>query len=321
MTRSRGARRASLGVGWRLSAGLLPSVLGVALVVGLFYYGEVGRAVPRLVLLLAVLLTAVSLAATWVNARYFAERITRLARAAAGASSSGTAGGRADEFDRIERAVGDLGSALSAAEAERTQAGAAADAQRRDEATMLAAAVGDALSLLDDVRLPLHILLETRFGELNENQEELLRDARTAADAIDAALRRLAQVADVDRGAFVVTRELIQVNDVVRSVAPIARAAAARHEARIAVELEPGLPRVLADRARLAEALALIAVAAAEATGPDTPLRVATAREEGRTIIRVAPAVEPAVLARRLIEAQGGAVAPADGSVGIRVGG
>ena len=26
------------------------------------------------------------------------------------------------------------------------------------------------------VRLPLHILLETRFGDLNENQEELLRE-------------------------------------------------------------------------------------------------------------------------------------------------
>ena len=55
---------------------------------------------------------------------------------------------------------------------------------------------------LDEVRLPLHILLETRFGDLNENQEELLRDARTGADAMNAALRRLAQVVDADCGAL-----------------------------------------------------------------------------------------------------------------------
>jgi hypothetical protein len=52
------------------------------------------------------------------------------------------------------------------------------------------------------VRLPLQILLESPFGELNENQEELLRDARAAADAIDAALRKLGHVADIDRNAF-----------------------------------------------------------------------------------------------------------------------
>ncbi|HEX3865830.1 MAG TPA: hypothetical protein VHV78_03725, partial [Gemmatimonadaceae bacterium] len=92
------------------------------------------------------------------------------------------------------------------------------------------------------------ILLESRFGELNENQEELLGDARAAADAIDVALRRLGQVADADRDALPVQKELVQIDDVVRSVLPLVRAAAECRGARLQTALEPGLPRTSADR-------------------------------------------------------------------------
>src|SRR5262249_41807161 len=146
--------------------------------------------------------------------------------------------GPTDEFDRIEQAVGTLGSALTAAEAERARTDALASARLKEEATMLAGVVHDTISQLDEVRLPLQILLESPFGELNENQEELLRDARSAADTIDLALRRLAQVADVDRDALPVQRELVQVNDIVRSVVPLARAATERRGGRIETSLE-----------------------------------------------------------------------------------
>jgi len=293
-------------VGWRLVVGLLPSLVAVALVIGLFYYGEVGRSAPRVVLVVASVLAAVSLATTWLNARYFAARIMRLARAAEGPASAAPAPERrVDEFERIERAVGNLGSALSAAEAERERASAAADAQRQAEATMLAGVVSDSLAQLDEVRLPLHILLESRFGDLNENQEELLRDARNAADTIDTALRRLGQVADADRGALTANLEAVQINDVVRSVAPIARAAAVRHQAQLRLNLEPGLPRVPADRARLAEALALITVAAADATKADRPLEIATARDGSAAVVRLSPSTEPSVFAQRLLTVQG----------------
>jgi K+-sensing histidine kinase KdpD len=189
----------------------------------------------------------------------------------------------------------------------------------REHATLLAATVRSALAQLDEVRLPLHILLEARFGALNENQEELLGTARDAADAMDAALRRLAQVADADRGALPVQREPVPVNDVVRAVLPLARAAAERRQARVELSLEPGLPRVMADRVRLAEALALLVEGAAACVGPASPLRVTTAREQRRVVVSIAPpdqaggAAGPSsdhdvVLARRLVEAQGGAV-------------
>jgi len=342
------SRRVSLAIAWRLAAGVLPSVLAVGLVVGLFYYGEMGRQAPRIILVLASILTAVSVVVAWANARYFADRIARLARAT-DLSSAGS--GRTDEFDRIERAVGDLGSALSAAEADRARQNAIAAAHLRDEATMVAGVVNDSLAQLDEVRLPLHILLESRFGELNENQEELLRDARAAADAMDVALRRLGQVADADRGALPVQLELVQINDVVRSVLPLARAASERQGAHVEATFEPGLARVKADRARLAEALALLMTDAARETGPRVPLVISTSRDGSAAIIRIAPAFhgaisrdavfqagpEPAqhpadnpvevartkasILALRLITAQGGALSVDGGAHKLRVGG
>jgi signal transduction histidine kinase len=279
--------KVSRTVAWRLAAGVLPSVLAIGLVVGLFYYGVAGRAAPRDVLILATALTAASILIAWINARYFAERLARLARTTEQASG---VRGPTDEFDRIEKAVGNLGSALSAAEAERARTNAEAAARLHEEATMLAGVVSDTIAQLDQVRLPLQILLESPFGELNENQEELLRDARAAADSIDVALRQLGQVADVDRDAIPVQRELVQVNDVVRSVLPLARSAAERRGARTETVLEPGLPRVLGDRTRLAQAVTLFVVDAAEDTGADTPLVISTARNGAHAIIRISPA-------------------------------
>jgi signal transduction histidine kinase len=302
----------SRSVAWRLAAGVLPSVLAVGLVVGLFYYGQKGRAAPEMILILATALTLVSIIVAWVNARYFAERLARIARAT---DSAPGMRGPSDELDRIEQAVGSLGSALSASEAERARTNAEAAARLRDQATMLAGVVSDAIAQLDGVRLPLQILLESPFGELNENQEELLRDARNASDAIDVALRQLAQVADVDRDALPVQQELVQVNDVVRSVLPLARAAAERRGARTEAVLEPGLPRVLGDRTRLAQALTLFVTDAAEASGPNSPLIITTARDGSHALIRISPPHPSAsggngaaalILASRLIGAQGG---------------
>ena len=336
-------RRVSRPIAWRLAAGVLPSLLAVGLVIGLFYYGQYSRVAPRSILIMAAALALVSVIIAWANATYFAERLARLAQSTSKVSAGSE---RTDEFDRIERAVGTLGSALSAAEAERIRSDQAAAARLNEQATMLAGVVSDTIAQLDQVRLPLQILLASPFGELNENQEELLRDARAAADAIDVALRRLGQVADIDRDALPVLRELVQINDVVRSVVPVARAAAERRGARTETVLEPGLPRVVADRARLAEALALFLGDAAAKSGPTTSLRISTVRAGSRAEIRIVPVgatlkeSSPAgradvaapengsslvdatalVLASRLISAQGGEVAIDAGALIVRVG-
>jgi signal transduction histidine kinase len=203
---------------------------------------------------------------------------------------------------------------------------AEATARLREQSTMLAALVRDTMARLDDVRMPLHILLETKFGELNENQEELLRDARGASDEMDAALRQLGHVADADRDAMPVKRELVQVNDVVRAILPLIRASAERRDARVDVSLEPGLPRVLADRARLAEALSLLATLSASVSDSELPVTVCTRREAGGVGIELRPMQvaeaggSSAALAERLVLAQGGKVVRETGWVSVYLG-
>lgn len=314
--------KVSRSVSWRLAGGVLPSVLAIGLMVGLYYYGQPGRGIPEAILVAAAALTLVSVAVAWINSRYFADRLARIARTTEGASGLS---GPTNELDRIELAVGNLGSALSASEAERARSNAEAAARLKDQATMLAGVAADAIGQLDGVRLPLQILLESPFGELNENQEELLRDARTASDAIDVALRRLAQVAEVDRDTLGVLKESVQINDVVRSILPLARAAAERHGARTEATLEPGLPRVVADRARLAQALTLFVADAAERTSANAPLTIVTSRVEGGgAVIRISPSgpIERTsfILASRLIGAQAGQVSTDEHGLSLRVG-
>lgn len=319
----------TLSVGARLLLGLVPSLLAAAMVAGLVYWGEYGRRAPDAVVAAAVILAVLTLALTLWNVRYLVRRFDRVTEIIMAEASRGAAGERSsatDEFDRIEQVVGELGSALTQAEAQRVHLDAQATARLREQSTMLAALVRDTMARLDDVRMPLHILLETKFGELNENQEELLRDARGASDEMDAALRQLGHVADADRDAMPVKRELVQVNDVVRAILPLIRASAERRDARVDVSLEPGLPRVLADRARLAEALSLLATLSASVSNGEHPVTVSTRREGSAVLIelRTVPPADAggssAALAERLVTAQGGEVVREAGCVAVCLG-
>ena len=319
----------SLSVGSRLLLGLVPSLLAAAMVAGLVYWGEYGREAPNAVVAIAAVLAMLTLVATLLNVRYLVrrfDRITEIVRSEATRGPTGARTGSTDEFDRIEQVVGQLGSALTQSEAERTRADAHSAAHLKEQSTMLAALVRDNLARLDEVRLPLHILLETKFGELNENQEELLRDARNASDEMDSALRRMGQVADADRDAMPVKRELVQVNEVVRAILPLIRASAERRDARVDVSLEPGLPRVLADRARLAEALSLLATRTASVSDGEHPVTVGTRRDGSVVVIELRPVPPPeaggssTALAERLVTAQGGEVKRAPDRFEVRVG-
>ncbi len=301
-----------LSVGQRLTLGVAPALLAVILVVGLAFYGERGRAIPSLVLVSAAALAVVSLIVTWVNTQYIARRIRRLA----GGVDVGLASElptEHDELGRIELVVQKLGSALTAAEDARRDVIAESGARFTQQATTLAAAVRDARAQLDELRLPLHILMDAPFGELNENQEELLVDARAAGAVMDVTLRRLTQIADADRDALPVLLERVAVNDVLRAVLPMLRAAAERHGARMDSDFDPRLPRVSADRARLAEAIALIGTEAAAMTSDSRPLTLKSSVDttHARITMSPTPAIETHinvafVLAERLIAAQHG---------------
>jgi len=302
-------RRTSLRIGQRLFLALLPSLFAVVLVAALSYYGQIDREAPLTLVWAAGALAVISVVVTWRNTRYLASRIERLA-GLAGQADGARAPSAADEFDRIEQTVDRLGTALSASEAERARTAADTEAKLAEQATLLAAVSAAAVRRLDEARLPLHILLDTQFGELTPNQEELLADARDAAEQAVEALRRLRALADVDRGALELRREWVSLDEVVRAVLPAVQAQARRRGARVRTALEPALPRAAGDRTRLTTALALLFGDAAADLADGAEQAVTTGSDTAAVWVAVAPVPGgvDAVLARRLLEVQGARV-------------
>jgi hypothetical protein len=87
---------------------------------------------------------------------------------------------------------------------------------------------------------------------------------------------------------------------------------------------------VLGDRTRLAQALTLFVTDAAEATGPGSPMTIATVRDGSHALIRISPPRQHSsesdggtalILASRLIGAQGGSATVDASEILLRVGG
>ena len=324
------SRRVLLAVAQRLLLGLAPALLAVVVVVALAYYGEVGREAPEYVVSGAAVLAIISMVLTWRNTRYLVDRLHRLGRLDDAVGGDDLTSPM-DDLDRIEREVVRLREALELATAQARNERARYDRLLHEQATLLAATIRGTTAQLDEVRLPLHILLDARFGALNENQEELLVTARVGTEALDAAIRRLSTVADADRGALSLHLEPIAINDIVRAILPMARASAERRGVGITTELEPALPRAWADRAALAEALAMLATGLVESLDPPSPIAVRTHHTPSHCLIRLEPSTDsstdpanhPAVLidtvAARLLQAQQIEVSLHEGGVELRI--
>jgi len=315
-------------VGQRLFLAVVPAIIGVFAVAGLAYWGEYGRQAPHLLVLAGVIASLGSLGMTWVNTRYVARRIQRLAGTDATASRSlGLRGladamtGRAiatdtrDELDRIESTVQELTDALSQARVEGAAQVAAAERRAGEYATLLSDATGDAMKQLDEARLPLHILLDNHFGDLNENQEEMLAAARGAVEVADQRLRRLREIADIDRGAVTLRRDAVRAGDLIASLLPGLNSLGEEVGVSVTADVAPALPRVSGDRARLQEACALLLAERLRALQPGASCTLTAAPEKAsvRIDVRYGGPATPvagadAALARRLIVAAGGRV-------------
>jgi len=292
----------------RLFLGVIPSVVGLFTVAGLAYWGQYHHTAPEMVVWAAGAATLISLVVAWRETRYVAYRVERLASAKAGAAD-----GEVDELDVIEQRVELLGEAATTAKADAARA--AADAGRRniEYATLLAEAATSASKQLAEARLSLHVLQDNHFGELNDNQEEMIGAAREATEAAEVELNHLREIADIDRGALSLRRDLVKPGEIIRSLLPLLNAQATKQGVRILSELEPALPRVVGDRGRLQDALGLILKDAVRYAVPGTSVSV-HASSQPATVTIVVNHSSPhsytgdVALADRLIRAQGGSV-------------
>jgi signal transduction histidine kinase len=306
----------------RLYLTVMPAILGVLLMAGLFYWGEYARAAPAIVLFGGALAVVASLVLTWSNARYVAGRIERLAsgastpRVAAGPVSDATTATIAhpkDEIDEIERVVDRLSSAVELAEASKADRERLFERRARDYARLLATVADSSARRLEEVRLPLHILLENHFGELNENQEEMLGAARTAAEAADADMLSLRQIAELDLGERPLRRDRIKPSELLDSLRPMLMAAAENAGVTVEIELAPLLPPVVGDRPLLQDALVTLLRGALTSAPLESRVHLKVDREGKAIRFAVLGAEAPPLSVRwaaagRVVDAHGGTV-------------
>jgi len=193
-----------------------------------------------------------------------------------------------------------------------------------DYASALAAAATSAERSLDDARIPIHILLTAQFGELNDNQEEMLRDAATALDNIAEELRALRDIADADRAVAGARRDVVRIGEIVRALQPELLAQAAHTGVSLVVNVAPGLPSTVGAFAQLRDAIRLSLADDIRYAIPGSTVTidaVATAEE-----IRITACCGAArsvsvslLLAERLLSGQGARLEQGDGLTTIAV--
>jgi signal transduction histidine kinase len=310
----------------RLYLTVIPAVLGMLLMAALTYWGQYAHRAPEVVLVTGTLAVVTALVLTWNNAKYIARRIERLATAtvAPGTSDPSRPTPPKDEIGEIERVVDRLSSAVEQAEATRTDREKLYERRTHDYARLLVSIADASARRLEEIRLPLHILLENHFGELNENQEEMLGAARTAAEAADADMLSLREIAALDLGERPLRQDRVKPSDLIDALRPMLLASAEGAGATLELEIAPLLPAVIGDRARLQDAFATLLRDAIASAPRETPLRL-EAERSGHAIRFTlhgggkAPVSVRWAAAVRVVQAHGGTVDRAPASLSIEL--
>jgi signal transduction histidine kinase len=188
----------------------------------------------------------------------------------------------------------------------------------QEYAALLAEGASAVSRQLDEIRLAIHILLENHFGTLNENQEEMLAGARSAAEAAGTELARLREIAELDRGALNFRRDRVRVGDLLQALKPQLAADGERSGVGVTIDVVPGLPPVEGDRIRLQEALDLLLRHLVRHALPGSEITIAMERDHGDVALDIANGASPTLdadvaLAQRIIVAHGGRMEARDG--------
>lgn len=297
-------------VGQRLFLAVVPAVLGVFTVAGLAYWGKYGREAPVAIVIVAAVASVVSLVIAWYNIRNIAQRIERIA--------VGRASSAPDELESIEEVIERLRAEASAAQSSAVAHEKAATQRSLAHDEMLHQIATELRHQLDEVRLPIHILLDNHFGDLNENQEEMLGAARSATDIAEASLRSAEVILGTATGSLELRRDRVRAGDLIVGLLTPLRALAERRTLVLREDVPPAFGAVNGDRARLQDALQAIFEASlagadalkgaqfvAEAIGQCLTLTV--------TYTGSPPAGLPLLLARSIIEVTGGSATVGSG--------
>jgi signal transduction histidine kinase len=339
-------------VGQRLFLAVLPAVFGLFLVAALAYWGRYARSAPELVVILAAVAAVASLVVSWRNTSYVVHRVQRLAghamstRSGIGASMPTerrealrdlgikvpnahgvNANADSDELDRIEATVAGLRTEIIEAREEASRQERAAVERARDIEELLQTVTSRFAARTEDAQLPLHILLSSPFGALNENQEEMLGAAMSAVDAINTEVRDLQKLMQLQRGELTIVTQPMNLGELLRPALAIAAARAEASQVQLRPAVSDTAPRAIVDAVHAQEALTSILTDAIAHTAKGGDL-VVNAAEGDRARIRISIMRRPMTadaadaeplemrLATRLLEVQGCSIVT-DGAVTI----
>jgi signal transduction histidine kinase len=193
----------------------------------------------------------------------------------------------------------------------------AAAGERRELLELTRHAAEQVDAAMDAVRLPLQILLDSRFGELNENQEELIGAARVAADDARAEARDVVDLLRLETGDVTLRRDRIAPSELMRGLTPVLTAVARREGVPLSISTDPVLPAVVGDASRLTSALRDTSVLAINAGVAGVDVRVTATAQAVQWSI--APAFALSGLLRRRWRTLGVAVAHTAESVTFSV--
>lgn len=307
-------------VATRLNLTVLPAVVGLALVVLLAYFGEYQREAPELLVLLASVAAVGSAVLAWRNTRIVSRRVGELARGfrELGLAASLPSASSLDEFDELDavrQSVMRLAAAKAALRKSAEEQVYAAEQRRVQQEQLLREVSHEVNTRIEEVRLALHILQSSPFGELNENQEELIAAARTAADAADDELRMLGRLASAAELVAQRTTEPITMRALLESPLAMALSGTQETAASTTRTFPEDLPLVQVDAPTLQEALVMLLRDAVAVVAPGERLQLSAQGTADSVVLTIEPApswpeLPPlrAQLAIRLVEVQGGAV-------------
>ena len=150
-------------------------------------------------------------------------------------------------------------------------------------------------SMSHELRTPLNavigfseVLLERMFGELNERQEDYLRDILGAGRHLLELLNDVLDLSKVEAGRMELEPTTFPVLDAVHPVLALLRERAAQHHITLQLEVGPDLPHVTADQLRLKQVLLNLVGNAVKFTPDGGTVTVAVARSRDELTVTVA---------------------------------
>lgn len=165
----------------------------------------------------------------------------------------------ADDFNRMTERLQESYATLEQKVEDRTRQ--LADA--RDQLALASKNKSDFLANMShELRTPLNavigfseVLLQRMFGEVNEKQEEYLRDIATSGKHLLSLVNDILDLSKVEAGKMELQPSLFSLQDTVESSATMVRDRATRHGIALTTEVEPDLAPVHADERKVKQVL------------------------------------------------------------------